>query len=211
MTIGLVFLGIAIVALIFAFANRGNANRSRNVANLSFGTSETEPSHFIGNTNETTINEQSRYEYFIEKYDKAEKKAIEKADKEIKNVQALLEGTTNPTKRMFLQSYIDHYKYDCISRLLNFSKFNEEYMKDELDECFEKAAEKIVTAHKFSFTDFNDWFGYTFGFERELFIENQLCECGIISKEFESNGYTVMLSNPAQFSKIIKTCRGKSL
>ena len=214
MTIGFVFLGIAIVALIFAFVKRGNADRSSNVTNSSLDTSETEPSRFIDNTvntNETTSNEQSRYEYFIEKYNKAEKKVIEKAEKEIQNVHALLEGTTNPTKRMFLQSYIDHYKYDCISRLSNFSKFNEEYMKDELDVCFEKAAEKIVAAHKFNFSDFNDWFGYTFGFERELFIENQLYECGIISKEFEGSGYTVMLSNPAQLSRVIKKCRGKSL
>lgn len=214
MTIGLVFLGIAIVALIFAFANRRNVNHSSNVANSSLSTSETEPSRFIDNTdntNETASNGQSRYEYFIEKYNKAEKRVIEKAEKEIKNVQALLDGTTNPTKRMFLQSYIDYYKYDCISRLSDFSKFNEEYMKDELDACFEKAAEKIVAAHKFNFSDFNDWFGYAFRFDRELFIENQLCECGIISKEFESSGYTVMLNNPEQLNKIIKKCRGKSL
>ena len=122
MTIGLVFLGIAIVALIFAFANRGNANRSSNVANSSLGTSEAEPSRFIdstGNTNETASNEQSRYEYFIEKYNKAEKKVIEKAEKEIKNVQALLEGTTNPTKRMFLQSYFKVVKFQQVQRRIH--------------------------------------------------------------------------------------------
>ena len=111
MITGIVLIAFAIVLLFFVFNNRNKSDNLDSVETFS----STVP-----------VIEQSRYDFFLEKYKKAERKVIESADREIRNVQTQIEATSDPTKKMFLQSFVDHYKYDKLSRLLNYSKYSDE-------------------------------------------------------------------------------------
>ena len=155
--------------------------------------------------------EQTQYEYFLNKYNEAEKRVIEKTDREIRKAQIALEGTSDATKKLFLQSFIDHYKYEYISRLLNHSKYQEKDMSDDLDPLFAKAAEKVVTTQKYSSTAMWDWFGYNMDIDRTNRIADQLCECGIISRDFESSDYQIQVTNIQQLNRIIRRTNGHSL
>ena len=153
----------------------------------------------------------SRYDFFLEKYNKEERSVIEKADIEIKKVQLQIEATSDPIKKRFLQSYIEHYKVDYLSRLMNYSKYSEKDMDDSLDPLFVQAAEKIVAAQQYTFLKLTEWFDYKLAVDRMMHIENQLYECGILDRNFEENNYRVCVDSQSRLNKIIRKAKGKSL
>ena len=156
-------------------------------------------------------NEETMYDYFLEKYNSTVKEVLDKADLEINKAKVVLDSTSDPIKKQFLQSYIEHYKANALFRLYIYSTFKEDVMSDKLDLLFTDAAEKIVSAQKYSgTTDLFDWFGYNLDDERILNLENQLYECGIISKEYESLDYTVKISNLSQLRTLLNKLGGKS-
>ena len=162
-------------------------------------------------SSEEPVIEQLRYDFFFEKYNKAEKSIIDKADREVKKVLTQLEVTSDPIKKQFLQSYIEHHKFNYLSRLMNYSKFSEEDMDDNLDPLFVQAAEKIVAAQQYKFLQLNDWFGYKLKVDRMTRIEHQLCECGVLDKNFEEKDYIVCVDSQSRLNKIIRIAQGKSL
>ena len=196
MIIGIVLIAVAIAVLFFVFNNRSKSE--------SFGSIETFSS-------EVPVIEQSRYDFFLEKYNKAEKKVIESADREIRGVQSQIEATSDPTKKMFLQSFVDHFKYDKLSRLISQSKYSDEDLVDKIDPLFVQAAEKIVTNQKSDYVSFLDWFGYNQDLDKYNHIMHQLNECGIIDKNFEVKDEKICVRNISELSKILRKINGRSL
>lgn len=196
MIIGIVLIVVAIVVFFFVLNNRSKSDTSDSVETFS----STVP-----------VDEQSRYDFFLDKYNKTEKTVIESADREIKNVQTLIEATSDPTKKMFLQSFVDHYMYDKLSRLLNFSKYSNEDLADEIDPLFTQTAEKIVTNQKFDYLSFLEWFGYNLGLDRFYHIMNQLMDCGIIDINFEDKDEKICVRNNSDLNKIMRKLNGHSL
>ena len=196
MITGIVLIAVAIIVLFFVFNNRSKNETSDSVESFS---------------SSAPVVEQARYEFFLEKYNKAERSVIDKADREIKKVQTQLEVTSDPIKKQFLQSYIEHHKFNYLSRLMNYSKFSEEDMDDNLDPLFVQAAEKIVAAQQYNFLQLTDWFGYKLKVDRMTRIEHQLCECGVLDKNFEEKDYIVCIDSQSRLNKIIRKAQGKSL
>ena len=162
-------------------------------------------------TTEPTVHESERYIYFLRKYDSTEKKVISEADKEIERVIVLISSETEPIRKSFLQSYVDHYKIDYISRMNNFFLFREESMVDELDPLFTSVAERIVREQSYSSMSLLEWYNYNLDVERQFLIERQLFECGIIDKDFESTGCIVCVNSQFQLNNLLKVANGRSL
>lgn len=158
-------------------------------------------------TTQPAVHESERYIYLLQKYDSTEKKVISKADKEIEHVIGLISSETEPIRKSFLQSYVDHYKIDYISRLNNYFLFREESMVDELDPLFTSVAERIVREQSHLLV----WDNYNLDAERQFFLERQLFECGIIDKEFECTGFIVLVKSQSQLNKLLKVANGRSL
>lgn len=86
---------------------------------------------------------QSRYDFFLNKYKEEEKRAIDKADRAVMNAQMLIgDVVDNPIKKKFLQAFVDYHKYNCINRLINYSKYEEYDMYDVLDPFFFQSRRK---------------------------------------------------------------------
>ena len=168
-------------------------------------------SGLIDNEYGTCESDLSRYDFFLSKYNDAEKKVIESADREIRSVQTQIEVTSDPIKKMFLQSFVDHFKYDKLSRLLNQSKYSDEDLVDELDPLFTQTAEKIVINQKSDYVSFLDWFGYNQDLDKYNHIMHQLNECGIIDKNFEVRDERICVHNISELNKIIRKVNGRSL
>lgn len=196
MITGIVLIAVAIVVLFFVFNSRSKSASSDFVDTLS---------------SSGPVIEQSRYDFFLEKYNKAEKKVIESADREIRNVQTQIEATSDPTKKMFLQSFVDHFKYDKLYRLLIYSKYSDEDLIDEIDSLFTKTAEKVVANQKCDYLSFLDWFGYNQGLDKYNHIMHQLSECGIIDKNFEETDEKICVRNMSELNKILRKVNGRSL
>ena len=170
--------------LLFVFLHKGKGNSSN-----------------LGETISDT--EQSRYNFFLEKYNKEEIKIIENADKEIKTVQAQIDVTSDPIKILFLRSYIEHYKFDKLSRLINYSKYSEGELTDIIDPLFASAAEKVVTNQKCDYVSFLEWFGYNFDLDRFSHIRNQLIDSGILYNNFEDSVDKICIDSLALLKRII--------
>ena len=144
MITGIVLIAVAIVVLFFVFNNRSKNETSDSVDAFS---------------SSVPVIEQSRYDFFLEKYNKAEKKVIESADREIRNVQTQIEATSDPTKKMFLQSFVDYFKYDKLSRLLNYSKYFPKTLSgDEIDKArkqYKEIAKNVYNYHNLGVNNFN--------------------------------------------------------
>lgn len=158
-------------------------------------------------TTEPAVHESERYNYLLQKYDSTEKKVISKADKEIERVIGLISSETEPIRKAFLQSYVDHYKIDYISRMNNYFIFREESMVDELDPLFTNVAERIVREQSHLLV----WDNYNLSAERQFLLERQLFECGIIDKEFECTGCIVCVKSQSQLNNLLKVANGRSL
>ena len=196
MIIGIVLIAIAIVVLFFVFNNRSKNGGADTIKTFS---------------SEVSVVEQSRYDFFLEKYKNAEKKVIESADREIKKVQTQIEATSDPIKKMFLQSFVDYYKYDKLSSLINFSKYKENDLVDELDPMFFQTAEKIVTSQKCDYVSFLDWFGYNQDIDKFIHIQRQLLECGILDINFEQTDYKICVRNNSELNRITRKIHGQTL
>ena len=196
MITGIVLIAVAIVVLFFVFNNRSKNETSDSVDAFS---------------SSVPAIEQSRYDFFLEKYNKAEKKVIESADREIRNVQTQIEATSDPTKKMFLQSFVDHFKYDKLSRLLNYSKYSDEDLVDEIDSLFAQTAEKVVANQKSDYVSFLDWFGYNQDLDKYNHIMHQLSDCGIIDKNFEEKDEKICVRNISELNRILRKVSGRSL
>lgn len=175
------------------------------------GDQESSVSGLMDNESGTCVSDLSRYDFFLSKYNNAEKSVIEDANREIRNVQTQLGATSDPIKKIFLQSFIDHYKYDKLSRLLNFSKYNESDLIDDIDPLFAQTAEKIVTNQKCDFVSFLDWFGYNHDIEVFNHIREQLIDCGILDKNFGQKDDKICISSISALNKIIRKANGRSL
>lgn len=195
MITGIVLIAVAIVVLFFVFSNRSKSENSDSVETFS---------------SSVPVIEQSRYDFFLEKYNKAEKKVIESADREIRNVQTQIEATSDPTKKMFLQSFVDHFKYDKLSRLLNYSKYSDEDLVDEIDSLFTQTAEKVVANQKCDYVSFLDWFGYNQDLDKYNHIMHQLSDCGIIDKNFEEKDEKICVRNISELNRILRKVNGRS-
>lgn len=160
---------------------------------------------------EPAVHESERYIFLLRKYDSTEKKVISKADTEIERVIGLISSETEPIRKSFLQSYVDHYKTDYISRMNNFFLFRDESMIDELDPLFTSVAERIVREQSYSSMSLLEWYNYNLDVERQFIIERQLFECGVIDKDFEGTGCVVCVNNQFQLNKLLKVANGRSL
>ena len=152
----------------------------------------------------------SRYEFFLKQYNNAEKKIIEDADNAIKKVKKQMESTSDPIKKLFLQSYIDNHKQAKLISLYYSVIYNKSELTDELDSLFIEAAEEIVTNQKFDYGSFREWFGSNMGRDRYNHIIHQLCDCGILDRKI-GKGYTLCVSNTTTLKRIIKIINGKTL
>ena len=196
MITGIVLIAAAIVVLFFVFNNRSKSDSSDSVDTFS---------------SSVPVIEQSRYDFFLEKYNKAEKKVIESADREIRNVHTQIEATSDPTKKIFLQSFVEHFMYDKLSRLLNYSKYSDEDLVDETDSLFAQTAEKVVVNQKCDYVSFLDWFGYNQDLEKYNHIMHQLSDCGIIDKNFEEKDEKICVRNISELNRILRKVNGRSL
>ena len=160
---------------------------------------------------ENPVEEQSRYDFFLEKYNDAEKKVIENADREIRKVKTQIEATVDPIKKQFLQSFVDHYKYDKLAGLISFSKYQDDDFVDKIDPLFIQTAKKIVANQDCGFTSFLDWFGYDQDLDRYNHIMCQLSDCGIIDRNFDDKKVTICVSNISELNKITQKIHGCSL
>ena len=151
------------------------------------------------------------YDYVISQYNQAEKKAVEKSDSEINQAKQMLDSTINENKKTFLQSFISCVKYDRLNRLYIKSHYDIDKATDELDPLFEQAARKIVATQKFSITDMLDWFGYDLDIDRQILIERQLQECGIIEQEFDGSNLKILVKDIKHLNAIIRKANGKTL
>ena len=151
------------------------------------------------------------YDYIIAKYNQEEKKVVEKSDSEINQAKQMLDSTINENKKAFLQSFINCVKYDRLNRLYNKSHYDIDKATDELDPLFEQTARRIVATQKFSFTDMLDWFGYDLNIDRQMLIEHQLQECGIIEQEFEGSNPQILVKDTKYLNAIINKANGKTL
>lgn len=174
-------------------------------------TSDSSVGNSISNLLSSPSVENYGYDYVIAKYNEEEKKAIEKSNAEIDEAKQNLESIFDTNKRQFLQSFIDCVKFDRLSRLYNRYHYNVEKTTDELDPLFEQAARKVVLTQKCGITEFLDWFGYDLSIDRQLLIEEQLEECGIIAKDFESKDLRILVKDNRTVNAIIKKAKGKSL
>lgn len=84
-------------------------------------------------------------------------------------------------------------------------------MVNELDPLVPQAAAKIVAAQKYSVTNLWDWFGYSIELKRTTLIEHQLCECGIIERQFERTDDSVLVGSQSQLNAIFRKSGGRSL
>lgn len=175
------------------------------------GDQEYSESDMIYNDSGLCESDLSRYDFFLSKYNDAEKKVIESADIQIKKVRTQIEATSDPIKKMFLQSFADYYKYDKLSSLINSSKYKENDLVDNLDPLFVQTAEKMVTSQKCDYVSFMDWFGYNQDIDRFIHLQRQLLECGILDKNFEEIDYKICVSNTSELNRIIRNIHGKSL
>ena len=162
-------------------------------------------------SSEDQVEEQSRYDFFLEKYNNAEKRVIESADREIKKVQTQIEATSDPIKKQFLQSFVDHYKYDKLAGLISYSKYYDNDIEDEIDPLFIQAARKIVTNQKCNYSSFLDWFGYDQEIDSYNHIMRQLCDCGIIDRNYETREEVICISTISELNKITQKIHGRSL
>lgn len=164
-----------------------------------------EKGRIIYNPNKT------KYGSFLIWYNEAEKALLEKAVKEEETTKSILESTSDPIKKIFLQSYIDHYRVNKISKLLNSCEYGDDEMNDELDPLFEKVAREVITHYYVDETDLLLWAGYSIKPERIKQISNQLFECGITYKEAASGLFRVVVKDSSTLENILKKCNGHSL
>lgn len=198
MAIGLI-ISVSLISLVFflSFLKKRKDSNSRSV-DSSFS--------------DISALKQSRYDFFLEKYNEAERRVIESADREIKQVQNQIEATSDPIKKQFLESFVEHYKYDKLSKLLYFSKYKDDDMVDDLDPLFTPAAEKIVTNQKFDYVSFLNWFGNSFvDISRYEHIIRQFVDCAVLDKNFEEGNYKICINNVSSLNKLIKKLNNHSL
>ena len=198
MTAGIIFFFL-IVILIFT------------IVSLSKDNSPNIPNSIDTHSSDISVTEQSRYDFFINKFNNEEQKVIEMTNKEIKEAQIQLDATTDPIKKMFLQSYIDHYKNDYLTRLINYSKFKEDDMTNDLDTEFIQVAEKVILKQNCNYEDFLNWLGFDMNIQRRFHIINQLTECGIIDGSFEDDYFKICVNSLSSLNKILKKSGGNNL
>ncbi len=162
-------------------------------------------------TTEDPVAEQSRYEFFLQKYNDAEKKVIEKADREIGIVKTQIDATSDPIKKQFLQSYIDHSKYSRLAGLISFSQYRDKDLEDKLDPLFIQTAQKMVTYQKCDITSFFEWFGYNQDLDKYLHIIRQLTDCGIIDRNFDAKEDSICVNSISELHQITQKIHGHSL
>ena len=195
-TIGIIIIVFAIILLLFVFLRKAEKGDSNHTESVSSAVSKPE---------------QSRYDFFLEKYNAAEKRVIENADREIGKVKIQIEATSDPIKRMFLQSYVDHYKYDKISKLISYSTYSDNDLVDELDPIFINVATKIVATQKIDYVSFLEWFGYDFDLDRYEKIKGQLIDCGVLDKNFEDSDEKICIKSQSSLNNVLKRTKGHSL
>ena len=122
-----------------------------------------------------------------------------------------IEATVDPIKKQFLQSFVDHYKYDKLAGLISFSKYQDDDFVDKIDPLFIQTAKKIVANQDCGFTSFLDWFGYDQDLDRYNHIMCQLSDCGIIDRNFDDKKVTICVSNISELNKITQKIHGCSL
>jgi AAA+ superfamily predicted ATPase len=159
----------------------------------------------VGRTNTT------RYDFLLKWYNDAEKVILEKAEKEETATKNILESTSDPVKKLFLQSFIDHYRVNRISKLLDLCEYGDEEMNDELDPLFEKVAKEAIKHYYVNEKDLFYWAGYGITPERIKQISNQLFECGITYKEAANGLVKVVVKDSSSLENILKKCDGHSL
>lgn len=151
----------------------------------------------------------NRYDFFLKQYQNEEKKLLDEVENEIWQAQTILGSTSDQIKRMFLQSFIDHHKSNCVSKLLNYSKFNEDNMDDNLDPLFSRIAERVVLLQKYDPFDFD----FDIDSKRMEHIGKQLIECGVLSSCYPGRimDYKVCVSNQSELKQILSVANGRTL
>jgi len=155
--------------------------------------------------------QQARFDFFKEKYDAAEQRVLEEAERTIQEAYEIMDATSNSIKKSFLQSFIEHYKYSQINNLLSFSEYGEDDMETNLDPLFAKVATKVVSSRKYEFVEVLECVGRDVELDRIMQIENQLYECGIIDHDYDDKDYKVCVGNSYQLNRLINRTKGHSL
>ena len=158
--------------------------------------------------------QQARFDFFKEKYDAAEQRVLEEAERTIHEAHEIMDATSNSIKKRFLQSFIEHYKYSQIINLLTFSEYSDDDMETNLDPLFTKVATKVVSSQKYDFGEVLECAGDDVendGINRIIQIESQLYECGIIDHDFDDKDYKVCVGNSYQLTRLINRAKGRSL
>lgn len=153
---------------------------------------------------------QSRYEYFLSKYNETEKKVIEQADRKVTNAQMFMEDLPQESpKRLFLQSFVNYHKYNCIAKLIRFSSYPESEMTDELDPLFTKTAERIVASQEWTSISLILWNGCDY--DKNKHLENQLIDNGILERNYNNEEEVINISDIELLHKMLNKMNGHSL
>lgn len=156
----------------------------------------------------TTISTPSNYENVLNKYYSAEQDAFLSFKKKTKSYTEELQTTTNPQKKIFLQSIINHYKYRSFSALFAQFYYTLSKMIEDLDPSFEAIAKIIIKN-----PNLNDIFEKELVFDpsRKLHIIQQLVDCEIIEYDETTHKCSLLVKKSSQLKRILKRTNGKSL
>lgn len=155
------------------------------------------------------IESRTGYDFILQKYANTEKKLLEEVNKEEKESKMLLEATSDPIKRQFLQSYIDNHKKNTISKLIKYFKYSKDELSGDLDPLFGKVAIHIISKQKFDTVDLMD----VCPIEKQDRIAKQLFECGIMDMEYPGSiaDYEVLVNNYNVLNIILNKAGGHTL
>lgn len=189
-------------------SEKGTYSHPINIPNKNAVYQNTSKEEVAGTRTIKSSSKNNMYEFFLNKYTEEEKKVSEEADKEIRQAQRILEITSEPTKQLFLNSFIKYHKYDCITKLLKYSRFEDEEMIDELDPLLEKTAKRVVTTQECDLLEYLEC-----DFEKIKVVGRQLRECGIVTLDYPGRliDYKVCVKTASELQNILATAKGHSL
>lgn len=108
----------------------------------------------IQNLADQIIETRTGYNYLLNRYLEDERKIINEADTKTEKAKAILEKTLDPTKKFFLQSFINNHKKNSIDELQRYYNFSNDNLSDQLDPIFRNVAMQVV--EKQTFDSFDD-------------------------------------------------------
>lgn len=164
----------------------------------------------IQNLADQIIETRTGYNYLLNRYLEDERKIINEADTKTEKAKAILEKTLDPTKKFFLQSFINNHKKNSIDELQRYYNFSNDNLSDQLDPIFRNVAMQVV--EKQTFDSFDDML-IDYSADKANLIAHQLFECGIIDITYPGmiKDYKVLVNNSQVLNHILNKAGGHSL